>query len=95
MAALITGGLSAVVSVIATLVTNSKTAALVGYRLDQLEKKQDKHNAVIERVYHLEKEQTVTEEKIRVANHRIDDLENHPSFAIRPLNIQEERNGRL
>ena len=35
----------------------------------------EKHNSVIERVYKLEKTSEVMEEKMRVANHRIDDLE--------------------
>ena len=45
-------------------------------RLDQLEAKQDKHNAVIERTYALEKTAALHEEEIKVANHRIADLEN-------------------
>lgn len=48
---------------------------LLTYRVDQLEKKVDKHNNVIERVYQLEKDQAVTDEQIEVANHRIEDLE--------------------
>ena len=55
--------------------TSEKTNALIGYRLEQLEKAVNKHNQVIERVYRLEEQQAVTDEKIRVANHRIDDLE--------------------
>lgn len=51
---------------------NSK---LTAYRIEQLERKQDKHNAVIERTYRLEKEVELQAEKIKVANHRIDDLE--------------------
>lgn len=51
---------------------NSK---LTAYRIEQLEKKQDKHNAVIERTYRLEEAVALQDEKIRVANHRIDDLE--------------------
>ena len=43
--------------------------------LEELEKKVDKHNSVIERTYSLEETQAVLEEKIKVANHRIDDLE--------------------
>ncbi len=50
---------------------------LVTYRLEQLEKKVEKHNNVIERVFKLEEKEAVIEEKISVANHRIDDLENH------------------
>ena len=45
------------------------------YRIDQLEKKVEKHNGVIERVYELEKHEAVVDEEIKVANHRIDDLE--------------------
>lgn len=41
---------------------------LTNYRIEQLEKKVDKHNSVIERTYMLE-------EKVKVANHRIEDLE--------------------
>lgn len=48
---------------------------LLTYRVDQLEKKVDKHNNVIERVYKLEQEQAVTDEMMKVANHRIEDLE--------------------
>jgi len=45
-----------------------RTTALISYRLEQLEKKVEKHNNVIERTYLLE-------EKMKVANHRIEDLE--------------------
>lgn len=50
---------------------------LTNYRIEQLEKKVEKHNKVIERVYQLEKQEAVMEEEIKVANHRIDDLEEH------------------
>lgn len=48
---------------------------LIVYRLEQLESKVDKHNNVIERVYQLEKDADVIKEQIKVANHRIDDIE--------------------
>ena len=48
---------------------------LVNYRLSQLEKKVEKHNNIIERTYKLEEEETLIEEKIKVINHRIEDLE--------------------
>ena len=53
------------------------TVRLTTYRLEQLEKKVDKHNNVVERVYILEKHEEVVEEKIKTANHRIDDLEEY------------------
>jgi hypothetical protein len=48
---------------------------LIVYRLEQLETKVDKHNNVIERVYNLEKDADVIKEQIKVANHRIEDIE--------------------
>lgn len=50
---------------------------LTNYRIEQLEKKVEKHNQVVERVYILEKQEAVHEEEIKVANHRIDDLEQY------------------
>ena len=50
-------------------------AKLINYRIEQLEKKVDKHNQVIDRVYKLEKQDAVHNEEIKVANHRIEDLE--------------------
>lgn len=44
------------------------SSRLTNYRIEQLEKKVDKHNSVIERTF-------ILEEKMKVANHRIDDLE--------------------
>ena len=56
----------------AGIVTSSK---LTEYRLKELEKKQDKHNQVIERTYKLEERMELVEERQKVANHRINDLE--------------------
>ena len=50
---------------------------LVVYRIEQLEKKVEKHNNVLERVYDLEKSEAVIKEEIKVANYRIDGLENN------------------
>ena len=48
---------------------------LTNYRIEQLEKKFEKHNGVIERVYELEKHEAVTDETVEVMGHRIRDLE--------------------
>ena len=48
---------------------------LVVYRIEQLEKKVEKHNNLVERTYNLEGRLDVQEEQIKVANHRIEDLE--------------------
>lgn len=49
---------------------------LVVYRIEQLEKKVEKHNQVVERVYNLEKDEAVIKEELKDTNHRIEDLEN-------------------
>ena len=58
------------------ILTSSK---LTGYRIEQLEKKMDEHNStetrLTERVFKLEEHASVVDEQIKVANHRIDDLE--------------------
>lgn len=48
---------------------------LVVYRIEQLEKKVEKHNQVVERVYNLETNEAVVKEDLKNINHRIDDLE--------------------
>lgn len=69
----------AVLALIGTLVgsylSHRKSTALIAYRLEQLETRVNKHNNLIERTYHLEEQQVLLEEKIKVANHRIEDLE--------------------
>lgn len=54
---------------------HAETVSLIVYRLDQLEKKQDLHNGAVERLYVVERKLEVDEERINVANHRIEDLE--------------------
>lgn len=50
---------------------------LTTYRIEQLEKKVEKHNNVIERVFNLEEHEALMEERIKVVNHRIEDLEGY------------------
>lgn len=54
------------------IVINSRMS---NYRIEQLEKKVDKHNNLIERTYAIEQHNAVVDEEIKVANHRIGDLE--------------------
>ena len=44
-------------------------------KLDELTERVNKHNNLVDRTYHLEEDMAVAKEKIKVANHRIDDLE--------------------
>lgn len=70
----------AVLSLLGTLAgsfwSNSRNQALIAYRLEQLEDKVNKHNNLVERMYKVEEITTLQEEQIKVANHRILDLEN-------------------
>lgn len=54
--ALISGLCVGVPSVIATLFSNNKANALVDYRIDELTKKVEKHNSVVERMALQERE---------------------------------------
>lgn len=57
-----------VLSLIGTALGSWGGLKLMSYRIEQLEKKVDKHNNFAERI-------PVVEEQIKVINHRIDDLE--------------------
>ena len=48
---------------------------LLEYKIDKLSERVDKHNSVIARTYKLEQDYAVVSEQIKVANHRIEDLE--------------------
>lgn len=82
LVALITGGLS----LVGVIITNNRNAAAMDAKLDKqqavmetkiqaLGEKVSKHNNLVERMYHLEERTELQEEKIKVANHRIGDLE--------------------
>ena len=58
----------ACLSLIGTFIGSFSGMKLMSYRIEQLEKKVDKHNNFAERI-------PILEEKITVANHRISDLE--------------------
>ena len=73
--AIIVGVLALAGTLMGSIITNNKTQALVIYRLQQLEEKVNKHNNLVERMYKMEEKQMVMDEQIKVANHRIKDLE--------------------
>lgn len=80
--AIITGAFTFAGVVITVIAGNNKTSkqlkeqsAMMLYRIEQLEKKQDKHNTLIERMYNVEDKIHLFDERLKVANHRIEDLE--------------------
>jgi hypothetical protein len=54
---------------------HNTTIALIEYKLDQLTHKVDLHNNAVERLYKVESALGLQEERLKVANHRIEDLE--------------------
>lgn len=86
--AIIASLISAAAAIIVCMVNNHFTLkrtekaqqdniVLISYRLEQLEQKVDRHNNLIARTYELERRADVMEEKQKVANNRISDLERH------------------
>ncbi len=65
---IIVGLLSLVGTLVGTFGGIVASSKLTAYRIGQLEKKVDKHNNFAERI-------PVIEDRIKFANHRIDDLE--------------------
>lgn len=56
------GGLCvAVPSVIATVSTNNKNQALINYKIDQISKKVNEHNVLVEKTYKLEERMSLIE----------------------------------
>ena len=66
--ALITGGVTLLVCLLTNHYQQSRVMAILQVKLEELARQVDKHNSVEESV-------ALHEEKIKVANHRIDDLE--------------------
>ena len=66
-------------SLVGTFVGSFSGMKIISYRIEQLEKKVDKHNNFAERV-------PILEEKMAVANHRIADLEGRRAHAEREGN---------
>lgn len=54
----------AVLSFLGTVVGSFSGMKLMSYRIEQLEKRVDKHNNVIERVYNLERKDAIQDERI-------------------------------
>lgn len=65
----------AVLSLLGSFCGTFSGVKLMSYRIEQLEKKVEKHNNLIERQYDIEKITAVLSEDLKVANHRIADLE--------------------
>lgn len=72
IAAVITG----IITLTGVLIANSKSQAVTDTKLDELTREVREHNTLISRV-------PVLEEQLKVANHRIEDLESEVHFSQR------------
>lgn len=75
LATIIVGVLAMLGTLGGAYLANRKSTALIAYRLGELEKKVDRHNAVIERTYGLEKRAEVFSQQLRDVLRRLDELE--------------------
>ena len=79
METIISACISAAVTLVVCVISNNaqqeKTRTLMEYKLEELTKRVNEHNNLIKRTYALEEKMSVHEEQIKVANHRIEDLE--------------------
>lgn len=73
LVALISGCCSLLGTFAGVVVSNNLTQ----YRLEQLEKKVEEYSELIVRTFKLEEQSALQNEKMKAANHRIDDLEKH------------------
>lgn len=64
--AIISGLFVAIPSLFATVSSNRKSQALLEYKIQELDKKVEKHNNIIERTYALEDEVHILEEKVEL-----------------------------
>lgn len=75
IATIIVAVLSVVGTITGAYLANRKSSALIAYRLEQLEDKVALHNSAMERIYTIEQKGAVMEQKVKVADHRIANLE--------------------
>lgn len=71
--ALVTGGLSLTGTLIGTWATTKRTTDLILYRIEQLEKKVETHNHLVDRTYKLEERTEIQEQAIKIINRRLGD----------------------
>ena len=73
---IVIGVLSCIGTLIGSLAGIHKANELTNYRIKQLEGKVNKHNNLIERTYNIEQQIAVLDNREKVTEHRLSDLEN-------------------
>ena len=75
LTAVITGTVSMIICLLTNRAAYNKTVAVMECKIDELSRRVEKHNSVVERVYELERLTARIDERQKTANQRIDDLE--------------------
>lgn len=75
ISSLISAGITLAVCIINNRAQAEKARALIEYKLDELTKRVEKHNNMIERTYKLEEQAVRAHDEFRRVNHRLNDLE--------------------
>ena len=73
---IVIGILSCIGTLIGSLAGIHKANELTNYRIKQLESKVNKYNNLIERTYNIEQQIAVLDNREKVTEHRLSDLEN-------------------
>ena len=63
------------ITLVGTVLTVISGSRLTAYRIQKLEEKVQAHNNLIDRMYKVEQRIEVDENRLKVSEHRIDDLE--------------------
>lgn len=71
IATCISSGITLFICLINNHTQQERTRTLIEYKLEELTKRVDKHNQVIERTYNLEQRMCTTEEQIKMINYKI------------------------
>ena len=75
MTAIVTALICMLGSAFGALVGVLANSKMINYRLEQLESRVQAHNNLIDRMYKVERDNELADEKIKVINHRLNDLE--------------------
>ena len=70
------------VTLAGTILTVISGSKLTAYRIQKLEEKVQAHNNLIDRMYKVEQKIEVDENRIKVTEHRLEDLENGRNWCI-------------
>ena len=74
-AAIVTGVVTLAVCLVNNYFQQSKTRALLEYKLNELTERVNKHNDLVERTYRLEEQVSITNEKVKELTRRLHALE--------------------